>query len=48
LGYNFMLTGEVVQGKNLGEKIGFPTANLHVKESYKLIPKTGAYVVKDH
>ena len=46
LGYNFMLTGEVVQGKNLGEKIGFPTANLHVKESYKLIPKTGAYVVK--
>lgn len=46
LGYNFMLTGEVVQGKNLGEKIGFPTANLHIKESYKLIPKTGAYVVK--
>jgi len=46
LGYNFMLTGEVVQGKNLGEKIGFPTANLHIQESYKLIPKTGAYVVK--
>lgn len=46
LGYNFMLTGNVVQGKNLGEKIGFPTANLHIKETYKLIPKTGAYVVK--
>lgn len=46
LGYCFMLTGEVVEGKNLGEKIGFPTANLKVKESYKLIPKTGAYIVK--
>jgi riboflavin kinase/FMN adenylyltransferase len=46
LGYNFMLTGEIVKGKNLGEKIGFPTANLHLKETYKLIPKTGAYVVK--
>ena len=46
LGYNFMLTGIVVEGKNLGEKIGFPTANLHIEETYKLIPKTGAYVVK--
>jgi len=46
LGYSFMLTGEVVEGKNLGEKIGFPTANLNIKESYKLIPKTGAYIVK--
>ncbi|MBI9040903.1 bifunctional riboflavin kinase/FAD synthetase [Lutibacter sp.] len=46
LGYNFMLTGSVVKGKNLGEKIGFPTANIHIKETYKLIPKTGAYIVK--
>uniref|UniRef100_UPI0035657E01 riboflavin kinase n=1 Tax=Lutibacter sp. TaxID=1925666 RepID=UPI0035657E01 len=23
-----------------------PTANLYIKESYKLLPKTGAYVVK--
>ena len=46
LGYPFMLTGEIVKGKNLGEKIGFPTANLFIKESYKLIPKTGAYIVK--
>ena len=46
LGYNFMLTGTVVKGKNLGEKIGFPTANLYIKETYKIIPKTGAYVVK--
>jgi riboflavin kinase/FMN adenylyltransferase len=46
LGYNFMLNGTVVNGKKLGGKIGFPTANIDVKENYKLIPKTGVYVVK--
>ena len=46
LGYNFMLTGTVVNGKQLGGKIGFPTANIDVKENYKLIPKTGVYVVQ--
>ena len=46
LGYHFMINGTVVNGKHLGGKIGFPTANIHVKETYKLIPKTGVYVVK--
>ena len=46
LGYNFMLTGEVVKGKKLGDKLGFPTANLSIKESYKLLPKAGSYIVK--
>ena len=46
LGYNFMLCGTVVNGKKLGEKIGYPTANINVKEDYKLIPKTGVYVVQ--
>ncbi len=46
LGHNFTLSGEVVEGNNLGNKIGFPTANLFIKENYKLLPKTGAYVVK--
>ena len=46
LGYNFMLNGTVVNGKKLGGTIVFPTANLDVKEVYKLIPKTGVYVVK--
>ena len=45
LGYNFMLSGTVVNGKQLGGKIGYPTANINVKETYKLIPKTGVYVV---
>lgn len=46
LGYNFMLTGTIVKGKGLGKQIGFPTANLHISEDYKLIPKNGVYVVK--
>ena len=46
LGYNFMLNGNVVNGKKLGGKIGYPTANIDIKEDYKLIPKTGVYVVK--
>ena len=46
LGYNFMLNGTVVNGKKLGGTIGYPTANIDIKETYKLIPKTGVYVVK--
>lgn len=46
LGYNYMLNGTVVNGKKLGGKIGFPTANIDIKEDYKLIPKTGVYVIK--
>jgi len=46
LGYNYMLNGTVVNGKSLGGKIGFPTANLEVNETYKLIPKTGVYIIK--
>lgn len=46
LGYNFMLNGTVVNGKKLGGTIGYPTANIDIKETYKLIPKTGVYVVQ--
>lgn len=45
LGYNFMLTGLVVKGQGLGKTIQFPTANLKIEESYKLIPKKGVYLV---
>ena len=45
LGYPFMLSGTVVNGKKLGGKIGYPTANINIKETYKLIPKTGVYIV---
>lgn len=46
LGYDYFLTGTVVEGKRLGRTIGFPTANLIIQEDYKLIPKSGVYVVK--
>jgi riboflavin kinase/FMN adenylyltransferase len=46
LGYEYFLTGTVVKGKQLGRTIGFPTANIHIEEDYKLIPKKGAYIIK--
>jgi riboflavin kinase/FMN adenylyltransferase len=48
LGYNYLLTGIVIQGKQLGRTIGFPTANLKIEEEYKLIPKNGVYIVKSN
>jgi riboflavin kinase / FMN adenylyltransferase len=45
LGRPYSLSGTVVKGKQLGRTIGFPTANLHVHESYKLIPMNGVYVI---
>ncbi|MDI5889137.1 bifunctional riboflavin kinase/FAD synthetase [Flavobacterium yafengii] len=46
LGYNYFLTGSIIQGKQLGRTIGFPTANLKIEENYKLIPQNGVYIVK--
>ncbi len=43
---NFILTGKVVYGDGLGKKINFPTANIEIKEPYKIIPKNGVYLVK--
>ena len=45
LGVPYSFTGKVVHGLKLGRTIGFPTANLQVEASYKLIPKDGVYVV---
>lgn len=46
LGYNYFFNASVIEGKKLGRTIGFPTANLKVSETYKLIPKIGVYVVE--
>ncbi|WP_430467284.1 bifunctional riboflavin kinase/FAD synthetase [Winogradskyella ouciana] len=46
LGYNYFITGNVIKGKGLGRTLDFPTANIFIKESYKLIPCDGVYVVK--
>lgn len=46
LGYAYFLRGTVVKGKQLGRTIGFPTANIELKEAYKLVPKNGVYIVR--
>jgi riboflavin kinase / FMN adenylyltransferase len=48
LGYRYMLTGNVVKGKQLGRTIGFPTANMVINDPYKLVPADGVYAVKVH
>jgi len=44
LGYPYFINGTVVQGKQLGRTINFPTANIQPSENYKLIPANGVYV----
>jgi riboflavin kinase/FMN adenylyltransferase len=46
LGRPYSITGIIVKGKQLGRTIGFPTANIQLHESYKLIPANGVYVIK--
>ena len=46
LGHEFRITGKVIRGDQIGRQIGFPTANLFVEETYKLIPSDGIYAVK--
>ncbi len=48
LGYSYLLTGYIVQGQSIGRTINYPTANLHISETYKLIPKTGVYIVQTY
>lgn len=46
LGYPFFITGKVIRGDQIGRQIGYPTANIHVEERYKLIPADGIFAVK--
>ena len=46
LGRYFMMTGKVVKGDGLGKKINYPTANIFIEETYKIIPKDGVYLVE--
>ncbi len=45
LGEPYSLSGEVVKGKSLGKTIGYPTANIKVKNAEKLLPSKGVYAV---
>ena len=46
LGRNYCFRGEVVQGVSRGTVLGFPTANIEVSNTLKLIPQNGVYVVE--
>lgn len=45
LGYPFVFTGKVVEGQRIGREIGFPTANLEIKDRHKILPPFGIYAV---
>ena len=46
LGYHYFLSGTIVEGNRVGRKIGFPTANIHPMDPYKLIPMNGVYAIR--
>jgi len=45
LGYDFFISGKVVSGNRIGNKLGFPTANIEVDDKNKIKPKQGVYIV---
>jgi len=46
LGYPFFISGKVGRGDKIGRQIGYPTANIVIEETYKLIPCDGIYSAK--
>lgn len=43
LGRPYSIIGEVISGKNRGNKLGFPTANIEADNNY-VVPKNGVYM----
>lgn len=43
LGRGYSFRGEVVEGDRIGRTLGYPTANIYISETYKLIPPDGIY-----
>ncbi len=46
LGYKYTVIGHVVSGEHIGTTIGFPTANVAVADTNKLLPADGVYAVR--
>ncbi len=46
LGYPYFFEATVVEGNKLGRTIGYPTANLRMNDSDKLLPGNGVYAVR--
>ena len=45
LGRYFSFSGKIIEGKKMGKKIGYPTANIIVENVNKLMPNDGVYAV---
>ncbi len=46
LGYTYSIQGKVIPGYQVGRKMGFPTANIEVDDSLKLITANGVYACR--
>lgn len=46
LGRPFAITGAVQHGRGVGHTLGFPTANIDLSQTRKMLPKEGVYAVK--
>lgn len=45
LGRPYSISGRVIKGDKLGRTIGFPTANIEIDSTHKLVPADGIYAV---
>lgn len=46
LGYNYFLSGNIVDGHHVGRTLGYPTANLRLDCPDRVIPADGVYAVR--
>lgn len=46
LGRPYTITGTVQHGRGVGHTLGFPTANIDLSQTRKMLPKEGVYIVK--
>ena len=46
LGHPYLIIGKVISGDKIGNKLGFPTANIMLEDTAKLVPAAGVYAVK--
>jgi riboflavin kinase/FMN adenylyltransferase len=46
LGRPYSISGKVLHGRGVGHTLGFPTANIDLSQTRKMLPREGVYAVK--